>query len=45
MFSLVCDWMSGWVDGGGAGDLGRHRTHYDVTVMVDTKLVSRAVMT
>ena len=28
MFSLICAWING-----GAGDLRRHRTHYDVTVM------------
>ena len=29
MFSLICD----WVHNQDAGDLGRHRAHYDVTVM------------
>ena len=33
-FSLVCAWINGWVNNGEAGDLNRHRTHYDVTVMI-----------
>ena len=34
MFSLICARINGWVNKRGAGDLRRHRTHYDVTVMV-----------
>ena len=33
MFSLICAWIYGWVNNRAAGDLRRHRTHYDVTVM------------
>ena len=33
MFSYVCAWMNGWVNNREAGDLRRHRAHYDVTVM------------
>ena len=33
MFSLICVWINGWVNNGAAGDLRRHRTHCDVTVM------------
>ena len=33
MFSLICAWISGWVNNGEASDLKRHRTHYDVIVM------------
>ena len=33
MFSLNCAWINGWVNKREAGDLGRHRAHYDVTVM------------
>ena len=33
MFYLVCSWMNGWVNNRDAGDLRRHRAHYDVTVM------------
>ena len=33
MFSLTCACMDGWVNNRHAGDLRRHRVHYDVTVM------------
>ena len=33
MFSLICAWTNGWVNNQDAGDLRRHRTHFDVTVM------------
>ena len=33
MFSLICAWMNGWVHNREAGDLRRHRAHYDVIVM------------
>ena len=33
MFSFICAWINGWVNNGEAGDLRRHRAHYDVTVM------------
>ena len=33
MFSLISAWISGWAKNLEAGDLGRHRAHYDVTVM------------
>ena len=33
MFSLICAWINNWVNIPEAGDLGRHRAHYDVTVM------------
>ena len=35
MFSLICDRINGWVNNGEAGDLRRHRAHYDVIVMRD----------
>ena len=31
--SLICAWINGWVNNRKAGDLRRHRAHYDVTVM------------
>ena len=34
MFSLIWAWIHGWVNNRGAGDLGRHRAHYDITVMI-----------
>ena len=33
MFSLICAWINGCVNIRGAGDLRRHRTLYNVTVM------------
>ena len=33
VFSLICAWANGWVNNRDAGDLRRHRAHYDVTVM------------
>ena len=33
MFSLICAWTNGWVNNRDAGDLKRHRAHYDVNVM------------
>ena len=33
MFSLICAWINRWVNNREAGDLRRHRAHYDVTVM------------
>ena len=32
MFSLICARINGWVNNGEAGDLRRHRAHYDVIV-------------
>ena len=33
MFSLICVWITGWVNNCEAGDLRRQRGHYDVIVM------------
>ena len=33
IFSLLCARINGWVNNREAGDLRRHRAHYDVTVM------------
>ena len=35
MFSLICVWINDWVNHREAGDLRRHRTHYDVTLVAD----------
>ena len=34
MFSMICAWINSWVNNREAGDLWRHRTHYDVIVMI-----------
>ena len=34
MFSLICAWINDWVNNREAGDLRRHRAHYDVIVMI-----------
>ena len=33
LFSLICAWINGWVNNLEAGELRRHRAHYDVTVI------------
>ena len=33
MFPLICVWINDWVNNHEAGDLRRHRGHYDVNVM------------
>ena len=40
MFSLICAWIKDWVNNREAGDLRRHRAHYDVIVMNSDKLES-----
>ena len=34
MFSLICAWINGWVNNREAGDLRRHRAHYDVIAIM-----------
>ena len=34
MFSLMCAWTNGWASNREAGDLRRHRAHYDATLML-----------
>ena len=34
IFSLIYAWVNGWVNNREAGDLRRHRAHYDVILMV-----------
>ena len=38
-FSLICGWINDWASNREAGDLRRHRGHYDVTVMVNAVTV------
>ena len=33
-FSLICFWINDWVNNREAGDLIRHRAHYDVIIMI-----------
>ena len=40
MFSLICAWINGWVNDGEAGDLKRHRAHYDVSVIARDWIVA-----
>ena len=37
IFSLICAWINGWVNNREAGDLRRHRAHYDVIVTDKTQ--------
>ena len=32
--SFICTWTNSWANNRGAGYLGRHRVHYDITLMV-----------
>ena len=34
MFILICTWINAWVNKPEAGDVTRHRAHYDVSVMM-----------
>ena len=34
MFSLICVWINGWVNNREAGDMRRHRVHYEVTILL-----------
>ena len=38
LFSLICVWITGWVDNRDAGNLRRHRSHYEVTVMISQRI-------
>ena len=38
MFSWICAWINGWVNNRDAGDLRRHRAHYDVIVIIESGL-------
>ena len=39
MFSLICAWTNSWVNNRDAGDLRRHRTHYDVIVITSACII------
>ena len=42
IFSLICAWTNGLVNSRNDGDLRRHRAHYDVSVMENSKWISAA---
>ena len=44
MFSLICARINGWVNNGEAGDLRRHRVHYDIIVMISHMIYSNAFL-
>ena len=39
MFSFICAGTNGWANSRDAGDMIRHGTHYDVTVMISCSLI------
>ena len=39
MFCLIYIWINDWVNNRAAGDLRRHRSHYDVTLMKSGKIL------
>ena len=41
---FICAWINGWVNNREAGNLGRHRGHYDVIVMRLNKLLNKRSM-
>ena len=41
MFSLISAWINDWVNNREAGDLRRHRVHYDVNVMLRSHITSQ----
>ena len=41
IFSLICAWINAWVNNREAGNLRRHRAHYDVIVMDEVRFVSK----
>ena len=43
MFSLICAWINDWVNNREAGDLRRHRAHYDVTVMIEVSVAIKTL--
>ena len=45
MVSLISSWINGWVKNCEASDLRRHRTHYDVIVMMKYKLLIHVTQT
>ena len=44
LFSLICNWINSWIKNREAGDLRRHRAHYDIIVMFLIARPRRRVM-
>ena len=42
MFSLICTRINDWENGREAGDLRRHRTHYDAIVLNDWRIATKS---
>ena len=40
MLSLICTWTNGWVNNRDAGDFRRHRTYYDVILMIKASQIT-----
>ena len=43
MFSLICAWINNWVNNREAGDLRRHRGHYDVNAMASEAIIGHVI--
>ena len=43
-FSLISAWTNGWANNREAGDLRRHRAHYDATLMITTKQSIKSIL-
>ena len=43
MFSFICAWMNGWVNNREAGDLRRHRAHYDTRAMIHRSIYKHRI--
>ena len=41
MFSVTCAWTNGWANNRDAGDMRRHRTHYEVNEMMKSNALYR----
>ena len=44
MSSLICSWINAWVNNREAGDLRRHRAHYDVIIMWKKNTIQQEVV-
>ena len=43
IFSVICAWINGWVNNREAGDLRRHRVHFDVILIRTFELTSLCI--